>query len=224
MALSCRVTKGISRELIVQAALEVLDENGIDGLTARALGERLGVRAPALYWHISGMPEILDEMGTEIRRRVAAELAAEPDVDRWREGLAAYGRILRRQYLAHRDGARTFSAATLTDPAVLAEQQRWLTRWTATGLSDSDLITAAKIVSAFVTGFVIEEQDHALPNRYLLAQHPAHGGGTPRLAAAVRELPTPDQRFELNLDIVLTGVETRLGGARPRPAPLDPPA
>ncbi|GGP13483.1 TetR family transcriptional regulator [Nonomuraea glycinis] len=44
--------KGITREKVVAAALELLDEKGIEGVTVRALAERLDVRAPALYWHL----------------------------------------------------------------------------------------------------------------------------------------------------------------------------
>ena len=129
------MAKGLSRERIVQAALDLLDEDGIDGVTARALAHRLGVRAPALYWHISGMQEILDEMGTEIRRRVAARLEAEPDVEGWRDQLRVFARALRAEYLAHRNGAKMFAGTKLTDPAVLKAQEPWLARWVASGMT-----------------------------------------------------------------------------------------
>ncbi|HEX8806526.1 MAG TPA: TetR family transcriptional regulator, partial [Candidatus Aquilonibacter sp.] len=64
-------TKGLSRETIVQAALELLNELGIDGLTVRALASRLGVRAPTLYWHVKNKQELLDEMATEVWRQIA---------------------------------------------------------------------------------------------------------------------------------------------------------
>ena len=35
---------------VVQAAITLLDEVGLDGLTTRALATRLGVQSPALYW------------------------------------------------------------------------------------------------------------------------------------------------------------------------------
>jgi TetR/AcrR family tetracycline transcriptional repressor len=41
-------------------------------VTVRAVGARLGVQAPALYWHVRDKRELLDEMATEIWRRVSA--------------------------------------------------------------------------------------------------------------------------------------------------------
>jgi TetR/AcrR family transcriptional regulator, tetracycline repressor protein len=39
------------KDQIIAAALTLLDERGLDGLTTRALADRLGIRQPALYWH-----------------------------------------------------------------------------------------------------------------------------------------------------------------------------
>jgi AcrR family transcriptional regulator len=44
-------------------------------VTVRAVGARLGVQAPALYWHVRDKRELLDEMANEIWRRVSAEVA-----------------------------------------------------------------------------------------------------------------------------------------------------
>ena len=67
---------GLSKAAVVQAALDVLNEDGMDGVTVRAVARRLGVQAPALYWHVKNKQELLDEMGTEIWRRVSQELLA----------------------------------------------------------------------------------------------------------------------------------------------------
>jgi AcrR family transcriptional regulator len=214
------VAKGISRERIVAAALDLLDEQGIDGVTARALAHRLGVRAPALYWHMSNKQEILDEMGTEIARRVAAALATEMPDTGWRDGLATYARVLRREYLAHRDGARTFSGTKLTDPGVLRSQEVHLRSWVQAGASLEQAVAAAQTVTAFVVGFVIEEQERAGSERYLLQERTERiGEGAPLVVAAgTYILGDPTQKFEEYLDLVLTGIEVRFGGtgsARP---------
>lgn len=52
---------GLSPELIAQAALEILDDAPDESaLTARSLAAKLGVSAPSLYSHVSGMEEIFD--------------------------------------------------------------------------------------------------------------------------------------------------------------------
>ncbi|MFF1464388.1 TetR/AcrR family transcriptional regulator [Streptomyces sp. NPDC058330] len=50
----------LSRERIVEAAIELLDTAGERGLTFRALAERLATGPGALYWHIAGKDELLD--------------------------------------------------------------------------------------------------------------------------------------------------------------------
>src|SRR4051795_8991707 len=84
------VAKDITRERIVSTALELLDEEGMDALTVRALAARLDVRAPTLYWHVRNKQELLDEMATEVMRRVAGAFAAVPPGEGWRDDLAAY--------------------------------------------------------------------------------------------------------------------------------------
>lgn len=52
---------GLSPELIAHAALEILDHaQDESALTARSLAKKLGVSAPSLYSHVSGMEEIFD--------------------------------------------------------------------------------------------------------------------------------------------------------------------
>jgi AcrR family transcriptional regulator len=42
----------LTREQIVKAAMELLDDEGLEGLNMRALGRRLGSAATAVYWHV----------------------------------------------------------------------------------------------------------------------------------------------------------------------------
>lgn len=202
------MAKGISRARIVAAALDLLDEQGIEAVTARALAERLGVRAPALYWHVGSKREILDEMGTEVYRRVARTMTAQPMDGDWQQGLATYARVLRCEYLAHRDGARTFSGTRLTDPEVLRAQEPWLRHWMASGLTLAEATAAAELVTAFVVGFVIAEQQRAQSgDDHLLSARDPAGAEVPLVAAAGRiMIADSDQRFEQQLEMVLTGV------------------
>lgn len=45
---------------IVVAAVDLLDEQGIERLTMRRLAERLGVGAPSLYWHFSTKNDVIE--------------------------------------------------------------------------------------------------------------------------------------------------------------------
>ncbi len=50
----------LSRERVLQAALDLADELGLDALTMRELGQRLGVEAMSLYNHVANKDDILD--------------------------------------------------------------------------------------------------------------------------------------------------------------------
>ena len=50
----------LSRERIAGAALELIDETGLEAFSMRQLGARLGVEAMALYHHFGGKGELLD--------------------------------------------------------------------------------------------------------------------------------------------------------------------
>ncbi|MEU6224831.1 TetR family transcriptional regulator [Streptomyces sp. NPDC047042] len=49
----------LSRERIVEAAIELLDESGESGLTFRALARHLATGPGAIYWHVTGKDELL---------------------------------------------------------------------------------------------------------------------------------------------------------------------
>lgn len=54
-----RRTDALSRERIVQVAIELLDSEGESGLTFRALSTRLSTGAGAIYWHVANKGELL---------------------------------------------------------------------------------------------------------------------------------------------------------------------
>jgi len=206
------MTKGITRERIITAALELLDDQGMDALTVRALASRLDVRAPALYWHVRNKQELLDEMATEVMRRVSSAFAAVPPGDGWRDDLTAYARVLRAEYLVHRDGARIFSGTRITDPDVVRMKEPLFERWTAAGWKPADAADAVDVVTAFVVGFVIEEQERRQaaetdPARCSATERDAWlGEGASLVKEAGHLLDDGDQRFERQLGIVLDGL------------------
>jgi AcrR family transcriptional regulator len=72
---SQRRTEALSRERIVEAAVELLDAAGEGGLTFRVLTERLATGPGAIYWHVANKGELLASATDAV---VAAALAVEP--------------------------------------------------------------------------------------------------------------------------------------------------
>src|SRR5438874_9369689 len=94
--------RGEGREQVVAAALDLLDEAGLDGLTMRALADRMGVRAAALYWHVRDKEQLLGLLAEAILAEVGEPAENLP----WRTQLEAFAAGYRRVLQSHRDAAR----------------------------------------------------------------------------------------------------------------------
>jgi len=149
---------GLTKAAIVQAAFDLLDEAGMDGLTVRALASRLGVQAPALYWHVRNKQALLDEMATQIWRQIGEVMAGLPADLPWREVLRTYAVTVRAELLGHRDGAKAFTGTTLTDPDVVRRQEVTFGNLVRQGFTLPDATRALVLVHDFTVGFCVEEQ------------------------------------------------------------------
>jgi TetR/AcrR family tetracycline transcriptional repressor len=149
---------GLTKAAIVQAALDLLDEAGMDGLTVRALAARLGVQAPALYWHVRSKQALLDEMATQIWRQIGDVMAALPADLPWREVMGTYAAAVRAELLGHRDGAKAFSGSTLTDPDVVRRQEVTFSCLVRQGFTLPDATRGLVLLHDFTIGFCVEEQ------------------------------------------------------------------
>ena len=214
---------GLTKTVIVQAALDLLDEAGMDGLTVRALAARLGVQAPALYWHVRGKQALLDEMATLIWRQIGDVMAALPGDLPWRELMTTYAATVRKGLLGHRDGAKAFSGTTLTDPGVVRRQEVTFERLTRQGFALGDATLALVLLHDFTIGFCVEEQAAAQAiasgdERYSLDRRAEMiGPQAAPLAVAAGEVifGDPDTRFTQLLDLLL-GTIARM--RQPEPA------
>ena len=56
----------VTRERLVKAALALVNEEGLEGLSMRALADRLEVKAASLYWHVRDRRELLDLVAESI--------------------------------------------------------------------------------------------------------------------------------------------------------------
>src|SRR2546421_11815700 len=61
--------RGLTRDRLVEAALALINEEGLDGLSMRALADRLDVKAASLYWHVRDRRELLALLGESMLDR-----------------------------------------------------------------------------------------------------------------------------------------------------------
>jgi TetR/AcrR family tetracycline transcriptional repressor len=206
----------LDRRRVADTALRLLNEVGLDGLTLRAIAKELDVKAPALYWHFKDKQALLDEMATEMYRRMVAGSALDP-ADTWRERLLKVNRALRAALLGYRDGAKVYSGSRFTGTAHAREMEEHLRILTAGGLTLVQAVNAARTSAMFTLGFVTEEQGVVpLPGErrqgYEIEERARRMAGFPLAAEAGKVLfDDYDQQFEEGLALVIAGIETRYG-------------
>ncbi|MFF3909066.1 TetR/AcrR family transcriptional regulator C-terminal domain-containing protein [Streptomyces sp. NPDC001848] len=204
----------LDRRRVAQTALRLLNEVGLEGLTLRAIAKELDVKAPALYWHFKDKQALLDEMATEMYRRMVADTALDP-ADTWQERLLKINRGLRAALLGYRDGAKVYSGSRFTGTDHAREMEANLRVLTSAGLTLAQAVLAGRTAYAYTIGFVTEEQGvRPLPDEhregYDIEERARRMADFPLSAAAGAELfQDYDQHFEEGLALVIAGIEAR---------------
>jgi TetR/AcrR family transcriptional regulator, tetracycline repressor protein len=148
----------LDRYVILNQAFSVLNDSGLEGLTLRRLAARLGVRAPAIYWHFKNKRDLLDEMATQVLREALEEAPAFDATQTWQDWALNYCLGLRRTLLRYREGAKMFSGTYLTDPSLYAPMDASLRKLTNSGFTLRQSAVGLGALYYYVVGFVIEEQ------------------------------------------------------------------
>ena len=147
----------IEREKIVDAALTLLNEVGLDQLTTRKLAERLGVQQPALYWHFKSKSALLDALNEEMLARYHKHRVPAPG-ERWDQFAVSNARSFRDAMLAVRDGAR-INAGTRPQAEQFADAEKQLKLYVDAGFTGEEAFNISIALARYVVGFVLEEQD-----------------------------------------------------------------
>src|SRR4051794_33307060 len=98
-----REKRPLTRELIVDAALALLERDGLQGLSMRRLAQELDAGAASLYWHVGGKEELL---GLLLDRIVGEQPAPEPDPRDWQRTVKELARTTRGHLSRRRDAAQ----------------------------------------------------------------------------------------------------------------------
>jgi len=207
--------RGLSRERIVAAAVEIADAEGLAALSMARLAERLGSAPMSLYRHVANKDELLTFM-----LDTAPGKPPELPPGGWRPALEAWARALREVYYAHPWILQVTAGRPPLDPGQLAWLDRGLAAFDGTPLSHGDRFEALMAVLYFVRG---EAQVGAVLMRgepdagYAgLIAHFVRADRMPALAAAVEagifaENPADDDNaFGFGLTRVLDGVNVLL--------------
>jgi TetR/AcrR family tetracycline transcriptional repressor len=206
---------GLTRQTIIQTALGLLDQVGLEGLTVRRLAAELGVQSPALYWHLHNKRELLDAMADAIT--LAAGMGPPRQGESWQHWLTRRARAYRRSLLAHRDGARIVANARMS-PTTLRMLDEELTAMVDRGFTPVLALRTIMAIAHYVNGFVLQEQterqeDTQPPADELAAMtERLDGGSSATLLVAIREGGSPlgEDAFEHGLQALIDGTTTAL--------------
>jgi TetR/AcrR family transcriptional regulator, tetracycline repressor protein len=211
-------TVRIHRNKVVQDALDILDEEGIDGLTMRALAKKLKIQAPSLYWHFANKQELVDALADALMEPVARIIDAQAD---WQAVFTKLAREIRHALLARRDGARVFAGTYPALGNILRVGEALMSCLRRAGGSPKFAAWGAFSASYFITGFVMEEQAFDQTKNYATMDLGARRKAILSFSSgshsqAYREaLPALfdkdfDSRFEFGFDVILQGIESKL--------------
>jgi len=216
----------LTTDHIVRAALEVLDEEGLEGLNMRRLGARLGSAATAVYWHV-GSKERLVELAAD---SVWGEIELpDPKALGWRAAATIMARGFRAMIGRHLWLAPAMGSYLIYGPGKAQHDEHALAVYEAGGFTGTEADKALNAVYMFVAGQALSDAAEVAWKRRLtrdgasmaeqsqavMAQITAITQDFPRLhaLAASYELIDPaaaDVRFEFGLSVILDGLEDRL--------------
>jgi TetR/AcrR family tetracycline transcriptional repressor len=212
---------GLTRPTIIQTALRLLDQVGLDGLTVRRLAAALGVQSPALYWHFRSKQELLDQMADVIIQ--AAGMGPPHQGESWQDWLARRARAYRASVLAHRDGARLVAGAQWLNPTTIRTFDQELAAMVGRGFTPTLALRTISALAYYVNGFVLQEQasrqeaGEPPPEQLAALAELLDGGASAPLLVAIRQGGSPlgDQAFEHGLGVLLDGTAAALARQRP---------
>jgi AcrR family transcriptional regulator len=226
----------LTREQIVRAAIELLDADGVEGLSMRRLGDRLGSVATAVYWHVKSKDDLVvlaaDTVWGEIQLPDPAEVG-------WRTAATRVAHDTHAMITRHPWLLSAMSTSLVYGPRKARYDDHCLAVYEAAGFTGADADNAHKTVFAFVLATALGQaaellwrarvrrdggnEDEQL--RATIARASEIAMRFPRLRARIQALEEADpaaagdQSFEFGLQVILDGLQGRLAA---RPASADP--
>jgi AcrR family transcriptional regulator len=186
---------GLSRDLVLDAAVALVDSDGLDSLSMRKLAAALGVEAMTLYHYLPNKAALLDGLVEWVLEHTAAVPAA--DGLPWDETLRRYAETLRTTLLGHPGVLPLFFSRPAVTPQTLRAVERGLRVLSDAGF---DLLRAVDMINAlsiFVVGHAMAEVGTAELNRR----------GGPGSAAALAQLDAGDLPLVIQAGRLSQGVD-----------------
>ncbi|MEU4448289.1 TetR/AcrR family transcriptional regulator [Actinosynnema sp. NPDC050801] len=150
-----REQPALSREQIVAEAVKLLDSDGLEALSMRNLGKRLGAGATSLYRHVASKEELIEFAIDEVYGEVGE---SSPDAE-WRAGLIISARSVREMIKRHPWVAAVLGQIGLSylGPNVMRLSNHMLGLLEKAGFSPGAAEKALSVLLAYVIGAGVGE-------------------------------------------------------------------
>jgi AcrR family transcriptional regulator len=216
----------LTREQIVQAAIELLDDEGLEGLNMRALGRRLGSAATAVYWHVGSKENLIALAGDQAWNEIALPDLTATD---WRTAAADMGTDLYAMLIRHPWLLQAFGSFLIFGPGKARHDDHNLAIYESAGFTGIQADQAAATVFTFVLGNALgpaaaasltrklnrERADAEELMRESMAKAAEIAAQFPRLrtrlnTTAANYAAGPENSFEFGLQAILDGLQDQL--------------
>jgi len=154
---------GLDAQVVVRAAAELADAEGLQAVSLSALADRLGVKPPSLYAHVDGLADLRQRLGARGARQLTAAVLSATSGLAGADALRALARVYREFALAHPGtylAMQTAPQEESGEPAAAARElvDAIISTLGGYGLAGDDAIHAVRVVRASLHGFVSLEQ------------------------------------------------------------------
>ena len=169
-------TRTLTKADFVEVATKFVDENSLNDLTMRVLGDLLGVDATACYRHFPSKGALLAAMVDGLFLSI---LESVPEKGAPRERLEAQMLASRRAFVAHPQLAAAMAMSEGDTPAALRLMESAISNLAAMGLSGDNLVRGYQTLESYSVGSSIFDMARAPENmairraRYRLLENPA---------------------------------------------------
>jgi AcrR family transcriptional regulator len=207
----------LSREELGRAGLEIVDREGLEGLSMRRLADALGVGKMTLYGHVRSKEELIDAIID-----AAVEQREAPDArGSWRDQLRALMHSTHRNLNAHPALVAIRFTRPVVRPEALRFGERGMRILTTAGFDAEEAARSFRLLFTYVVGYAgLSPQAHVEEARRQAAV--AIAGLPPDEYPALTEAAGPfsaamagEEQFEYGLERILDALESRLAERAP---------
>ena len=206
----------LSRELILAAALQLVDADGVEQLSMRRLATALGVDPMAIYRHWPDKAAVIAGMVELVFGEFQVPTVAGGD---WRERVRAFAVAYRALVLSHPDLiVYLITHIEASAPAVFAVGETLAMTLHQAGLTPIQVVMASNLIIDYLNGFALGESSGHMgqPGEYakfydLLATLPAERYPTMRAIYGALDEATLQTHATGELELILAGIATWLG-------------